>query len=237
VQHNQKFFASFFKKEVLLLISLYFAALPIAGPGCYIQVETSLEDCAMRSINILLIGALLIAGPASAWADPTPSADDIVNSLAKTDSTRPCEPSCRGIHAIAPAGGGGSTAPEAAAPTGSPGSGTLDLSVQFATGSAVLTPSAEHVLSRLGQALRSAKLAADRFRIEGHTDTVGDAAQNQALSEARAASVAAFLEKNFGVDTARLETVGLGEKDLAVQTPDNTPEPRNRRVHIVNLGA
>ncbi len=188
----------------------------------------------MQSIKVLLIGGLLFAG--HAWADPTPSADDIVNSLAKTNSTKPCEPSCRGIHAIAPSGGGGATS-EAAAPTGSPGSGTLDLSVQFATGSAVLTPSAEHVLSRLGQALRNAKLAGDRFRIEGHTDTVGDAAQNQTLSQARAASVATFLEKNFGVDAARLETVGLGEKDLAVQTPDNTPEPRNRRVHIVNLGA
>ncbi len=192
----------------------------------------------MRSVKILLIGAVLLAGHAiPTRAQPTPSADDIINSLAKTDSTKPCAPSCRGIHAIAPAGGSGNAAPEAAAPTGSPGSGTLDLSVQFATGSAVLTPSAEHVLGRLGQALSSAKLAGDRFRIEGHTDTVGDAAQNQTLSEARAASVAAFLEKNFGVDAARLETVGLGEKDLAVQTPDNTPEPRNRRVHIVNLGA
>jgi outer membrane protein OmpA-like peptidoglycan-associated protein len=190
-------------------------------------------------LKFLLPGALLLAYAASApaWADPTPSADQMINSLAGTDSARPCAPSCRGIHAIAPSASGG-TAP-GAAPGAAPGGGQgmIDLSVQFATGSAVLTPSATRVLSRLGQALTSPRLAADRFRIEGHTDTVGDAAANQTLSEQRAASVASFLEQKFNIDAARLQTVGLGEKDLAVPTPDQTPEPRNRRVHVVNLGA
>jgi hypothetical protein len=31
--------------------------------------------------------------------------------------------------------------------------------------------------------------------------------------------------------------VGLGENELAVPTPPQTPEARNRRVRVVNLGA
>jgi outer membrane protein OmpA-like peptidoglycan-associated protein len=197
----------------------------------------------MRPNAILSLGVLaLIASGHGAWADPAPSADSIINSLAGSDVAKPCAPNCRGIHAIAPSQGpappGAHLAPRApAAQSSGGGGGSLDLSVEFGTGSAKLTPSAERVLSRLGQALTSPRLAGDRFRIEGHTDTVGDPATNQALSEQRAASVVDFLEKKFGVEAARLESVGLGEKDLAVPTAPQTPEPRNRRVHIVNLGA
>jgi outer membrane protein OmpA-like peptidoglycan-associated protein len=92
-------------------------------------------------------------------------------------------------------------------------------------------------LDQLGKALSSADLANYRFRIEGHTDTVGSAAYNKTLSAERAASVARYLEQKFGVKAARLETIGLGQQGLLVPTPDQTPEPRNRRVQIVNLGA
>jgi outer membrane protein OmpA-like peptidoglycan-associated protein len=57
------------------------------------------------------------------------------------------------------------------------------------------------------------------------------------LSERRAAAVSAYLEQKYGVKSDRLETVGLGASHLLVQTPDQTPEPRNRRVTVVNLGA
>lgn len=118
-----------------------------------------------------------------------------------------------------------------------PSAGQTSLLVRFASGSAELTPEAERGLTILGRALASSELAAYRFRIEGHTDTVGDAALNQALSERRAAAVRGFLTSRFGVDAARLEAVGLGESQPDVATPDETAEPRNRRVRVVNLGA
>ena len=49
----------------------------------------------------------------------------------------------------------------------------VSLNIQFATGSADLTPAAIRSLDQLGQALSTPTLAAYHFRIEGHTDTVG----------------------------------------------------------------
>ena len=68
--------------------------------------------------------------------------------------------------------------------------------------------------------------------IEGHTDNVGDAAANQALSEKRAAAVKAYLVGK-GVDASRLESKGLGATKPKVS--NDTPEGRqtNRRVELV----
>jgi outer membrane protein OmpA-like peptidoglycan-associated protein len=113
----------------------------------------------------------------------------------------------------------------------------VSLTVTFATGSARLTPQAEQTLNALGRALSSAELAPFRFRIEGHTDTTGSRALNQALSEERAAAVRDFLIQRHGIAPQRLVAVGFGQDQLLVQTPDNTPEARNRRVQVVNLGS
>ena len=91
-------------------------------------------------------------------------------------------------------------------------------------------------LDQLGQALSSPQLAADKFKIAGHTDTVGDAGINQTLSEQRAAAVKSYLESKFNIPDARLQAVGLGETDLLVPTPPQTPNQANRRVQIINLG-
>jgi len=65
----------------------------------------------------------------------------------------------------------------------------------------------------------------------GYTDTAGPKAYNQRLSERRAETVARYLEGK-GVSRSRMQIRGWGETNLAVQTPDNTPEQRNRRVEI-----
>lgn len=110
------------------------------------------------------------------------------------------------------------------------------LTVTFATGSARLTPQAEQTLNTLGRALASAELSPFRFRIEGHTDTTGSRTLNQTLSEERAAAVRDFLIQRHGIAPQRLVAVGFGQDQLLVPTPDNTPEARNRRVQVVNLG-
>jgi len=114
---------------------------------------------------------------------------------------------------------------------------SVNLTVNFPTGSADLTPEAMATLDQLGAALSSSALASYRFRIEGHTDTVGSKEYNRSLSERRAEAVVNYIVTKYGVQSSRLQAVGMGEQGLLVSTPDQTPEPRNRRVQVVNLGA
>lgn len=65
----------------------------------------------------------------------------------------------------------------------------------------------------------------------GHTDTAGPVPYNQRLSERRAETVARYMESR-GVSRSRMQIQGYGETRLAVPTPDNTPEQRNRRVEV-----
>ena len=177
----------------------------------------------------IVVAAALVGHSHPGRADPT--ADQIINAL-KPNST--LKGPTRGIRAVqSPAAPARDS--EAAPAARGDDRPSLDLSVQFQSGSANLTPAAIHTLDRLGKALASPQLANDRFRIEGHTDTVGSRDINKPLSQHRAEAVAAYLENKFGIAAARLDAVGVGEDDLLISTPDQTPEPRNRRVHIVNL--
>lgn len=195
-----------------------------------------------HSWRVILAGAVVAFGQTVRAAEPAPpSVDDIIGSLTPSAVEQKCAPGapCRGIRA-----GNAPVAAIHAAPVSAPasvsgekGSGTLDMTLEFPSGSSLLTAASRTRLSRLGQAMVSPQLAAYRFRIEGHTDTVGSPEQNQALSEARAKSVVDYLTATFHIDAARLEAVGMGEQGLAVPTPPQTPEARNRRVHIVNLGS
>jgi outer membrane protein OmpA-like peptidoglycan-associated protein len=65
----------------------------------------------------------------------------------------------------------------------------------------------------------------------GHTDTVGAEDYNDDLSRARAERLREILVA-LGLPGERIQTAGRGERELLVPTPDNVPEPRNRRVEI-----
>jgi len=65
----------------------------------------------------------------------------------------------------------------------------------------------------------------------GHTDTMGTNEANEKLGLQRAQSVAEII-KNAGLQVHDLTISSHGEKELMVATPDNTPEPKNRRVEI-----
>lgn len=131
------------------------------------------------------------------------------------------------------------TAPGAPArPAPKPASGpSINIQVLFEIDSAALTPAARASLDQLGKALSSPDLAGYRFRIEGHTDSVGSPDHNRSLSARRADAVVGYLTATYSVDRSHLESVGRGSDDPAVQTGPQTPEPRNRRVRVVNIGA
>ncbi len=209
----------------------------------------------MRAFPLAGLAVLLLAGAApAAWSQANPSSDDIIKSLrpgaGMTGGTRGIRPvmpapvtgaaapptSPAAVHhaAARPAHPAPAPAPTEAATGEAP---SVNLNVQFANGSAQLTPAAVRTLNALGRALASEALANSRFRIEGHTDTMGNPDANKALSDRRAATVVDYLVEHFKLDRTKLEAVGMGEEGLLVATPPQTLEPRNRRVQVVNLGA
>jgi OOP family OmpA-OmpF porin len=202
-----------------------------------------------RWIIVALATSAAFAGPVAAQ---NPSADQIIQSLRPgglsmtTRGIRPMAPtpdSSAAPVSTAPSGGGAAPRPAPHAPpvaaqaSPPPPAPSVNLTVQFQTGSAELSPAATQTLDELGRALSSSALAGYRFRIEGHTDTVGTRAGNQALSEARAAKVLDYLSSKWSVSRDKVMTVGMGEDHLLVRTGPNVPEPRNRRVTVINLGA
>ena len=195
--------------------------IPTAPIGSRIQMR--------KSYIVALVAATLAAGPAV--AAPDPSVSDIVKALTVTPGVS------RGSRPVT--GAPTTSSPATTAPTTPPaaieGTGAIDLSVQFASGRADLTSEARRTLDVLGQALTTPQLAKAKIRIEGHTDTTGTREANMSLSWQRATAAVAYLQERFGIPAGRLEAVGRGQDDLLIRTGDNVNEPRNRRVHVVNL--
>jgi peptidoglycan-associated lipoprotein len=90
----------------------------------------------------------------------------------------------------------------------------------------------EESTALLPEILRTVKgLSVPEVVVIGHTDTMGDPRANLALGLKRAISVRGILV-DAGLASSTIEVTSHGEADLLVKTPDNTPEPRNRRVGI-----
>jgi outer membrane protein OmpA-like peptidoglycan-associated protein len=101
--------------------------------------------------------------------------------------------------------------------------------VYFDFNRADLAPSAVPVVD---QAAANAKQnRTTRIQVVGHADRSGSDRYNQRLSERRASAVRAALVER-GVSAGDIVTVGRGESEPAVPTPDGVREPRNRRVVI-----
>lgn len=103
----------------------------------------------------------------------------------------------------------------------------------FDTNADRIRPESEPVLAQIGDML--AKHPGMRLSIEGHTDAVGQAASNQALSAKRAAAVRTYLTTKHGIDASRLEAKGLGATKPVAPNADEAGRQKNRRVELVKL--
>ena len=71
----------------------------------------------------------------------------------------------------------------------------------------------------------------NEYLVVGHTDTKGTNKYNLLLSIKRAEVVKEILI-NYGINQSSIKILGKGEESLAVDTPDDTKQPANRRVEI-----
>ncbi len=102
--------------------------------------------------------------------------------------------------------------------------------LQFAVGSAEIDRSDTKMLN---EAIEVLKANPDvKISIDGHTDSDGADAYNQALSERRAASVHKYLETEGGIPEGRFISKGYGE--TMPVAPNDTPANKalNRRVEL-----
>jgi outer membrane protein OmpA-like peptidoglycan-associated protein len=102
--------------------------------------------------------------------------------------------------------------------------------VKFATGSAVLLKESDTILSAVLKVLQDHP-EIKVIRVEGHTDNQGPAAYNKTLSQKRAASVEAWLEKH-GIDKNRVKSEGFGMEKPIDDNKTEAGRKNNRRVEF-----
>ena len=102
--------------------------------------------------------------------------------------------------------------------------------LNFVQGTTEVTAASRPVLDLIRQEVANRPGAA--IEVVGHTDSVGSEADNDRLSQQRAAEVVKVLVgEGFSEDL--LFATGRGERELKVQTGDNVANEANRRVEVV----
>ena len=104
--------------------------------------------------------------------------------------------------------------------------------VLFASGQTMLV---EGGLSSLEEVVDLLQTEPDKkIRVEGHTDSLGDAEANLLLSEQRAKAVLEALV-SLGVASDRISSLGMGEDFPIASNEDEDGRARNRRVDVILL--
>ncbi len=93
-----------------------------------------------------------------------------------------------------------------------------------------LTKASKQELQKMLQKLAS--LSKPYINITGHTDTIDTVEHNKILGLKRAQKIAEYIKK-ANVDYLKMDISSDSELNLAVQTPDETREARNRRVVVL----
>jgi len=110
--------------------------------------------------------------------------------------------------------------------------GKVTVYIAFDTGKATLRSESAKVIGEIDALLKNTP--ALRLAVNGHTDNVGTAAANQALSEARAGAVVAELVRR-GVAAARLQARGFGQTAPVADNSTEEGRAKNRRVELTRL--
>jgi len=104
--------------------------------------------------------------------------------------------------------------------------------VLFASGQATLVEGGRSSLEEVVDLLQTEP--DKKIRVEGHTDSLGDADVNLLLSEQRAQAVLDALV-SLGVASDRISSLGMGEDFPIASNEDEDGRARNRRVDVILL--
>jgi len=105
------------------------------------------------------------------------------------------------------------------------------VSLNFASGKAVITP---EYFSRLSKVQRAIRTFPDYLiTVEGHTDSRGDDRYNKNLSMDRANAVKEYLIANMGLNKSQITAIGYGESKPIASNETDEGRTKNRRIDIV----
>jgi len=116
----------------------------------------------------------------------------------------------------------------APAPAPIPGKVNITLMVEFDFDKTVVKAQYHGDLEKVADFLKT--YSKTNATLEGHTDSIGSDEYNMNLSERRAASVKQYLVEKFGIDAARISTVGYGESKPVASNDTAEGRQLNRRV-------
>ncbi|MBK8651263.1 MAG: OmpA family protein [Elusimicrobia bacterium] len=105
---------------------------------------------------------------------------------------------------------------------------TVSLSVKFDSGKSDVKPDYESQIATVAEFMK--RFPNTTVVIEGHTDNVGSAAGNKALSQKRADAVRAYLVEKLGVDAGRISARGFGPAQPLADNATLEGRAVNRRV-------
>jgi OOP family OmpA-OmpF porin len=105
------------------------------------------------------------------------------------------------------------------------------LDVQFEINQGTVQRAAEERIDKVGVFMR--KYPGTTAVIEGHSDEVGNSADNMKLSEQRAESVVTYLVNRSGIARSRLKAVGYGETRPIASNDTESGKRLNRRINAI----
>jgi OmpA-OmpF porin, OOP family len=200
------------------------AAQAAVGPG----VTATMQDNPLQRVVLLsgnvtdpaaraaaLAAALAVPGVASArWIDGDGAAPAVVATAPEIPATAATVANCQ-------------TDVDAA---------IKGKTINFATGRAEIAADSLPLVATLAKAL--AACAGTTVEVSGHTDSTGNPAANQTLSEARAQAVVAAITKD-GVPAERLSAKGYGATKLLDEGLTPVAHAANRRIEfsVASTGA
>ena len=104
--------------------------------------------------------------------------------------------------------------------------------ITFDVGKSTIKPESMGEINRIVQLMNENPDL--KFSVEGHTDSTGNAASNQTLSEARSKAIVAKLVE-MGIAADRLTSSGKGQTTPIADNATDEGRAKNRRVEFVKI--
>ncbi len=110
--------------------------------------------------------------------------------------------------------------------------GAYAKTIQFNTGKSSFKPGVTATLDKVAGVMKEFKEV--KFNVEGHSDSVGNDANNLKLSQRRAQAVLDYLATH-GIEGSRLRAIGYGEANPIASNKTRAGRAQNRRVVLTAI--